>query len=196
MSTTEPVPEFESAAQPVPESTAKPADPKKIIYPPAGPAAPREFTAILVGPDHKDYSTIRARHAPQYQGNTTLNIVALAWINSILRLNQTPLTPQMIGQSIVSIENSDGTLTPVTTVVGPGQTTTADAPLEKGEFQYVVQHVDTAGLIGPPVHALAKLNLDSAWSNSSNKAQSDKAAADADKKEQADIDYAENKGAA
>jgi hypothetical protein len=138
-------------------------EPKKILYPPNAPGIAREFTAILIDPSHKDYSTIRARHVPHYQGNTTLQIIALAWINATLRVDNSPLTPQMIGNSIVSIKNSDGSLTAVTTVLGPLSTATVDAPLEKGVYQYVVQHTDTSGTIGVPCLAINTVAVDRAW---------------------------------
>jgi hypothetical protein len=130
---------------------------------PHAPAAPRDFTATLITPEHDLYTHFRAQHTPQYQGVTTMNILALAWVNPTKRDDDSPLTAQMIGMSIVSEVNEDGTLTPLTTVVGSGCTALVDAPPHNGSYTYQVACVDKDGHIGVAVKALAPVVIKRSW---------------------------------
>jgi hypothetical protein len=134
-----------------------------LVSSPNAPAAPRDFTAMLIDPQHRDYAHFRRLHTPNYQGATTLNIIAFAWVNPLKRKDDSPFTAEMTGMSIVSQINDDGSVTPVTTVVGAGCTALADAPPHNGTYKYQVATADTAGIIGDAVAALEPVVINKTW---------------------------------
>jgi hypothetical protein len=90
-------------------------------------------------------------------------MIAFAWINSTKRKDESTFTTEMTGMSIVSMVNDDGSVTPVTTVVGAGCTALADAPPHNGEYKYQVANADTAGIIGDAVEALEPVVIKKSW---------------------------------
>jgi hypothetical protein len=81
--------------------------------------------------------------------------IVFAWINALTRKDGTALAASDIGSSIVSQVNADGSTTPVATLTGNGTTTTIPAPTAPGTYNYQVQNVDTNGVVGDPVAAVA-----------------------------------------
>jgi hypothetical protein len=134
-----------------------------LVSSPNAPAAPRDFTAMLIDPEHRDYAHFRRLHTPNYPNATTLNIIALAWVNPVKRKDESPFTAEMTGMSIVSLVNDDGSVTPVTTVVGSGCTALTDAPPHNGTYKYQVATADTAGIIGDAIEALEPVVIAKTW---------------------------------
>lgn len=81
--------------------------------------------------------------------------IVFAWVLATVRKDGTALDPSAIGSSIISLVNADGTTTVVDTVPGNGTQATIVAPTVPGSYQYQVQNVDTNGVAGDPVLAVA-----------------------------------------
>jgi hypothetical protein len=84
-----------------------------------------------------------------------MNTVVFAWVNATTRQDGAALAAAAIGSSVVSQINADGSLTTVATVTGNGTTATIPAPTAPGTYNYQVDNIDTNGVVGATVAAVA-----------------------------------------